>query len=284
MECRVTRECRVGPLLFPLLAGIVASAAACRPSPALRPPLSEAPGGIAALPATHETLSAVLAGLSRTDPGGAWAPSADGALRRYLEGVARRGPMSCPELFPSNEDVLAYLVNAHVAWALAVGHAARLARSDVAALSEEAFTVDGARASLSSLARQIASRAASEPRLALFINPGWRGGPPLPAAALEGRALDWQLTVHAERCGGSPGFWLLDRGARRLALPAYTDMIWGLPAGQPARARRLLDLVPPPAALRDAIIAVCGASLQHCVIGVTPTDTSRLFVPAAAHR
>ncbi len=280
---RANDDRTVRPPLWPAVLVVIAALAGCRP---FNPPIPrglEVREWIPALEATHEPLSSVLATLPADDAGAAWTPPAQGWLRAYLALVARRGPSTRPEQFPSDADVLAYLVNAHIAGALALGHQARLASASVGALGEEPFTVDGAPASLSSLAREIAARAPWEPRLALFLNPGWRGGPPLPAAALEGRALDWQLAVHAERCGKS-GFWALDRSARRLALPAYADRIWGLPAAQPARARRLLDLVPPPNALRAEIVAACGASLQRCAIAATPTDTGRLFLPSGVRR
>ncbi len=260
---------------------VLVAAAACRPAPAPPSPLAGAAGWVPALPATHETLSAVLAGLPVADPSAAWPASTDAALRSYLGTVARRGPSSRPELFPAGEDAIAYLVDAHVAWTLALGHAVRLRDASVAHLREEPFTVDGAPASLSSLVREIAQRAPWEPRLALFLNPGWRGGPPLPVAALEGRALEWQLTTHAERCGRTSGFWTLDAAARRLSVPAYTGLMWGLPDAQPARTRRLIDLVPPPRPLREEILATCGASLQHCEIAAAPLDTGRLFAPSA---
>ncbi len=269
---------------WPVLILAAAALAGCRPSPSPAPPRVGAPFWIPALPATHETLSAVLAGLPSGDPAGAWRPSTDAALRRYLEITARRGPSSHPELFPSGQDALAYLVDAHVAWALALGHDPRLARSDVARLREVPVTVDGASWSLDALAREVARRAPWEPRLALFLNAGWRGGPPFPRTALEGRALAWQLTLQAERCGSAPGFWTLDDAGRRLALAAYADLIWGLPDDRVARTRRLLDLVPPPGPLRDRIVATCGASLQRCAIAVTPTDTARLFTPAGPGR
>ena len=198
--------------------------------------------------------------------------------------LAQRGPLSRPELFPSNDDLLAYLVDAHIAWAVALSHSRRLARMEVVRLREEPIVVDGRPSSLHLLAEELSWRAPSEPRLALFLNAGWRGGPPLPASAVEGRSLDWQMTLQAERCGRTNGFWALDAPAKRLAVSQYTELMWGLPRSQPARVRRLLDLVPPPAALRDEILAACSSSLQHCSIVLTPVDTGRLFAPADLRR
>jgi len=58
---------------------------------------------------------------------------------------------------------------------------------------------------------------------------------------------------------------------------AFTDFMWGLPEEQPARMRKLIDLVPPPVWLRQAILATCGPSLQRCTIASIACDRSRLF-------
>jgi hypothetical protein len=60
--------------------------------------------------------------------------------------------------------------------------------------------------------------------------------------------------------------------------------MWGLPEAPLARARRLLELVPPPAAMRDAVTAACGASLERCTLGVAPIDSGRMFAPALRPR
>ena len=164
-----------------------------------------------------------------------------------------------------------------MAWALALGHTDRLSKQGVDRLREEPITVDGRTTCLRGLMEEIAWRAPWEPRLALFLNAGWRGGPPFPTSAVEGRSLDWQLSLQAERCGRSSGFWTLDAPGRRIGVSAYTEVMWGLPPAQPARARRLLDLVPPPGTVKEAIFAACGASLQRCAVTLTPVDAARLF-------
>ena len=128
-----------------------------------------------------------------------------GSLPGYLASLAARGPASRPELFPSPEYVLAYLVNAHVAWTIALGEDPEFARLDVAAVRELPFPVDGRIDQPEGLDGEIARRAPWEPRLALFLNPGWRGGPPLPETALDGHSLGWQLADHAALCGRTPG-------------------------------------------------------------------------------
>jgi hypothetical protein len=193
--------------------------------------------------------------------------------------LSRTGPVSHPELFPAGNDVLAYLADAHIAWTLTLGSCQELAGAGVTALQESPITVDGRTASLRGLAAEIAARAPYEPRLALFLNPGWRGGPPLPTTAVEGRALDWQLSMHADRCGKTPGFWAMDTTTKRLAVSVYTELMWGLPLDRAARFRRLLDLVPPPRPLLDAAVATCGATLNRCTLVLAPMDSGRLLTP-----
>ncbi|HVN76482.1 MAG TPA: hypothetical protein VMT19_09210 [Thermoanaerobaculaceae bacterium] len=266
-----------------LIAAVLALCA-CQASPGPVPLPSAAPGWIPALPATNEALSRVLVAAARGGMQSAWTPDGDERFRGYLATLAWRGPSSHPELYPSTDDLLAFLVDAHIAWALALGHAATLAGRDVASLREQPFVVDGRTSSLRLLSEEIAWRAASEPRLALVLNAGWRGGPPLPAVAIEGRSLAWQLAMQADRCGRLAGFWQVDTASKRLSVSAFTELMWGLPASQPARARRLLDLVPPPAELRVRIVAACGASLQRCAIALSPVDTGRMFTPERPHR
>jgi hypothetical protein len=195
----------------------------------------------------------------------------------YLAALAHHGPVSTPELFPSTAHVLAYLVNAHAAWTIALGEAQKLRKLGVGALREVPFPLDGRMSTLATLAGEVARYAPWEPRLSLFLNPGWQGGPPLPTSALEGHSLDWQLASHAGLCGRTPGFWNLDRGRSVVSVSAFTDSMWGLPVEQPARMRKLLDLVPPPGRLRQAILATCGPSLQRCTLASIACDRSRLF-------
>jgi hypothetical protein len=198
-------------------------------------------------------------------------------LAGYLVAIESFGPTSTPELFPSDTHVLAYLVNAHVGWTITLGEAHRFRKLDVDALRGMPFPLDRRTSTLAALEAEIARRAPSEPRLALLLNPGWKGGPPLPASALEGHSLDWQLAAHAALCGSTPGFWDLDRERRILKVSAFTDFMWGLPAEQPARARRLLELVPPPDPLRNAVRATCGPSLVRCTVASVAPDHGRLF-------
>jgi hypothetical protein len=62
-----------------------------------------------------------------------------------------------------------------------------------------------------------------------------------------------------------------------LKVSAFTDSLWGLPIDQPARVRRLLEIVPPPATLLEAARAACGPSLQRCTVISVGIDEARLF-------
>ncbi len=267
-------------LLFPwALAAALVACSQPPPEPRFSLPAA-ARAWVPALPATHEPLSAALAFVASGASGGAtWSPDRDDAFRAYVATLSLEGPSSHPELFPSSEDVLAYLVDAHLAWTLTLETSRELAGLGVEALRDAPIKVDGRPTSLRALAAEIAARAPWEPRLALFLNPGWRGGPPLPETAVEGRALDWQLSMHASRCGEAPGFWTLDPARKQLGASAYATLMWGLPADEPARTRRLLELVPPPRPVLDAVVRTCGAALQRCTVVQAPMDGARLLAP-----
>ncbi|HQT95809.1 MAG TPA: hypothetical protein PK435_14350 [Thermoanaerobaculaceae bacterium] len=260
-------------------------AAGCTRAPAfrLRPLAAAAPEWRPALPATHEPLTAVLALFPGGRPGTAWSAGAGRVLDAYLAALAGAGPRTRPDLFPSGDHALAYLADAHVAWTIALGENGGTAGLDVRELRDLRVPLDGGTTTLRGLEAELARRAPYEPRLALFLNPGWRGGPPLPDGALDGDAFRWQLARQARRCGDS-GFWAFDPVAHRLTVSAFAAEMWGLPEAPLIRARRLLELVPPPAAMRDAVTAACGASLERCTLAVAPIDSSRLLMPAPQPR
>jgi hypothetical protein len=235
------------------------------------------PAWLPAVPATHDALSGVLGALAGAGPASSTNGVRQEMLAGYLAAIARFGPVSTPELFPSDPSVLAYLVDAHVAWTIALGEARRLRKLDVRALREIPFALDRRTSTLAALEAEIARRAPWEPRLALLLNPGWKGGPPLPSGALEGYSLDWQLALHAGLCGSTRGFWDLDRERKVLKVSAFTGFMWGLPQEEPARVRKLLELVPPPEPLREAVRATCGPSLQRCTVAVSALDQGRFF-------
>jgi hypothetical protein len=202
-------------------------------------------------------------------------PEARLRLSRALGDLAAGDPYADPARFPTDEDALAWLVNAHVAWVVALHNAPELTADGVEALRSVPFPLAGGRWTLARLEREVLTRAPSEPRLALLLNPGFAGGPPLPETALEGHTLSWQLAEHAASCGRSASFWSFDPVRREIRISAFTTYMPGLPAPLPQRARRLLDLVPPSPELRVAMVAGCGEALQRCSVGLLPLDSRR---------
>lgn len=259
-----------------VVAVLVLAASACRrePTRAVRMPLNP-PWWQPAVPLAHSTLSAVLAG-GFPLPGQDLDARRLGYLRAYLAVLADGGPESTPELFPDQAHVIAYYLNAHMAWAHALGSAPGLGGRSVDTLLAEPIRLDRRVTSLADLAAKARAEATGEPRVELFLNPGWRGAPRLPPSAVEGYSLSWQLAAHAQRCGQAPGFWELDGGAREVRVSALVaDMLW-MPEEPRLRARRALDLVPPPDPLRASILATCGEQLQRCSVRFLPFDRTRV--------
>ncbi|HPW56469.1 MAG: hypothetical protein KA072_12530 [Thermoanaerobaculaceae bacterium] len=255
---------------------LVLAASACRrePTRTVRMPLNP-PWWQPAVPLVHSAFSAVLAG-------GFPLPGEDldvrrlGYLRAYLAVLADGGPESTPELFSDQAHVIAYYLNAHMAWAHALGSAPALRGRPVDALLAEPIRVDRKLTTLAELAAKVRAEATGEPRVELFLNPGWRGGPRLPPSALEGYSLSWQLAAQAQRCGQAAGFWELHGEAHEVRLSALVaDMRW-MPVDPRLRTRRALDVVPPPPALGTAILSLCGEQLQRCSVRFIPIDRSRV--------
>jgi hypothetical protein len=272
---------RLSGLLFGLASAGLSVLAACTRTPsAVGPPLPLAqPAWLPAVPATHDVLSTVLASMRTYGPNHEWSGARNQLFANYLSAIAQNGPTATPALFPTDDDALAYAIDAHVAWVIALGETPALRSRDVGTLRDAAFPLDGKTATLAQLEDEIAARAPFEPRAALFLNSGWRGGPPLPGAAVEARSLGFQLATQARMCGQAPGFWSLDRAHRSIRVTSFTRFMWGLPTEQPQRTRRLLQLVPPPPDVEAAIFATCGESLLGCSITSTLFDTSRLIEP-----
>ena len=268
---------RAAAVSLALLAAVLAPA--CSAPPASSVPLPLTPEWwVPALPMSHAPLSALLGAAPAA--AARWGPAHQAAVESYLATLARGGPQTDPELFPAPAYVLAYLVDAHVGWTLALGHAPALAGRDVAGLQRVPFTLGGAPMTLERLVGEIWLRSPLEPRIRLLLNPGWRGGPELPGCAVEGHSLDWQIAEQAARCGRTPGFWAFDPPSRQVRLSAFSSLLWGLPDAPQARARRLLDLVPPQPELRTAILSSCGSALQHCSVVLVPFDQSRRWTPS----
>ena len=191
-------------------------------------------------------------------------------LARYLATLATFGPTSTPELFTCETDRLAYFINAHIAWTLALHDAGGLAPAGRRDIRRARVPLDRGESSLEAIEQQLLLEAAGQPRIILCLNPGLPGGPPLPAAALAGHAFDWQLGDHSLRCGRSPGFWELSDDPPGLRVSGFTEYIPGLPEQRPARMQRLLDLIPPPPEVLAAIADRCGDTLSRCELGLVP--------------
>jgi hypothetical protein len=269
----------IGPGVLAL--GIAAcSSPSAQTAPPPMPTLPQPPASDLTLPLAPPTnlqLSSALEAIAKTGPPKTWNQQRQGLFRGYLATLAARGPASRPELFPSPPYVLAYLVNAHVAWTIALADAPELAKLNLSAVRELPITVDGTTTSLRGLTDEIARRAPFEPRLGLFLNPGWRGVPPLPETALAGHTFDWQLADHAKLAGRTPGFWELDPVRKVLKVSSFTNLMWGLPNAGRARIRKVFELVPPPEKLRWDILAYCGISLSGCSVSFLPINEARLW-------
>ncbi len=240
------------------------------------------PPWLPAVPATHDALSTVLGAMGAFDAQRGWSGARDQVFAGYLSTLTHSGPVTTPELFPSEADALAYALNAHLAWVIALGETPALRTRDVATLREVPFPLDGRTSTLARLEAEVAGRAPFEPRVALLLNPGWRGGPPLPGSSIEARSLEFQTATQARLCGATAGFWEVDRRLGVVRVSAFTDFMWGLPTAQPDRGRRLLELIPPPADIAAAIVAACGATLLRCSITSAPFDMARLIEPGPA--
>lgn len=259
-------------------AGIVCLVAttACerRPTRAVRLPLNS-PWWQPAVPMTHAPLSAVLAG-GFPLPGQDLDPRRLQVLREYLAVLADGGPETTPELFPDQAHVIAYYLNAHMAWAHALGASPDLRTGSVGDLENMPVRLDRRTTTLREIAARAIQASVGEPRTALFLNPGLRGGPHLPPSAVEGYSLAWQLAEQGRRAGSAPGFWGLDEGARQVRVSAVVEELPSLPTEARLRARRALDLLPPPEPLRGRILATCGEQLGRCTVSWAPVDRVRV--------
>ncbi|HPC83067.1 MAG TPA: hypothetical protein P5234_06990 [Thermoanaerobaculaceae bacterium] len=258
------------------VAALVLGAVGCHrtPTQAVRLPLN-APWWQPAVPLTHSTFSAVLAG-GFPLPGQDLDERRLGYLKAYLAVLADGGPDSTPEMFPDRAHVIAYYLNAHMAWAHALGSAPGLRGRSVSALLAEPIRLDRQATTLADIASRARAEATGEPRVELFLNPGWRGGPRLPPSAVEGYSLGWQLAEHGRRCGQAAGFWELDPAAREVRVSALVAEMRWMPEEPRSRARRALDLVPSDDALRGSILVTCGEQLQRCSVRFVPVDRTRV--------
>jgi len=251
------------------LVAIALVAGGCgREYPTVRLPAHLSPYVVATASLDHDPLSSLL-GPGRDPANPMLSPSDRVTLSRYLATLATVGPVSTPELLPTATDRLAYLVNAHVAWTLALHDTGGLAPGAGWNVRRVRVPLDRDTTTLEALERRLVDEAERVPRMILCLNPGVAGGPPLPAAALAGHSFDWQLLDHALRCGRTPGFWELSSEPAALRVSAFTEYIPGLAAERPARMQQLLELVPPPPDLLASIHQRCGATLSQCELGLS---------------
>jgi hypothetical protein len=95
---------------------------------------------------------------------------------RALGDLAVGGPFAEPGRFPTDEDALAWLVNAHVAWVIALHNAPVLAAREVEGLRSVPFPLAGSRWTLARLEREVLARPAGQTHP--VPQPGFAGGPP----------------------------------------------------------------------------------------------------------
>ncbi len=188
------------------------------------------------------------------------------ALTRYLATLSAMGPGTRPELFPQPDDAVAYLVNAYLAWAIALNEQGSAHAADAL---HAPFPLDGGRWTLSRIAATLAELTPDEPRVAFFLA-GTGPLPPLPTAPLEGYSFQWQLGEQARRTGAAPGFWVYDAASRTIHLPRLVVSVPGLAGDLRSRADRLLRLAPPIAAVAAAIRSGCGSDLALCEVVAGP--------------
>jgi hypothetical protein len=229
------------------------------------------------MPIVHTPLSAILLATATPTGRAGWSFAHRETLSQYLGIVAHWGPFENPELFPSVDYTLAYLVNAHVAWSIALNLDPAYASLSVEELRRVPLRVGRRTLSLDDIVGQIWLRSPLEPRLRLLLNPGWKGAPPLPEAAFEGHSFAWQLRSQSERCGAMPGFWAFDAGRHEIRVNAFANSAWGLPDEPAPRVHRLMELVPPPANLRATFVGACGSGLQRCSVAWVPFDQERMW-------
>jgi hypothetical protein len=236
---------------------------------------------VPARPLAHTPLSEVLAFVGQLPPGQPLDRRHRDILNEYLAVLAQIDPRWHPELFVGHEQLLAHYVNAHLAWSVALSLTPELANTEVNELTNVEFPFGGGHATLNQLRARIEELAVAEPRVGLLLNPGWRGGPEYPIAALEGHSLAFQLAEYAARCGRTADLWHLDADRRELRASAFLASLVGLSGPPTARARRALDLVSPDPALRASILSTCSNSLQRCSLALVPIDIERRWRPLA---
>lgn len=148
-----------------------------------------------------------------------------GPLHVYLDAVARFGPRSRPQMFPTEADRLAYYLNAHNALVLQMwlDHGAGQPGAPTQVRPHwfvlENWPVDGKRRSLRDLEQDVIRKASDDWRLPFALVRGSMDDPPLLQEPYEARRLDEQLNTQVKRWISDPDQVFVDNQGR-LHLPS----------------------------------------------------------------
>jgi len=181
-------------------------------------------------------------------------------LNTYLAVLAKTGPASLPEAFPSAAHQLAYYINAYNACAVRAALAEYPTESVYVPLapafeSDWYFQVDGRRVNLDGL-RQLASRAAGGDIRWLFgLCEAAVGSPPLASRPYRAEDLYEQLNAQARVCLAMPQFVAVSHERRQLqvwwritrnreAFGAWYETVYGSPPASLLNV--IMELAPAP--------------------------------------
>lgn len=145
-----------------------------------------------------------------------------GPLDVYLDGVARLGPRTHPQAFPTPQHVLAYRINAFNALVLktlllhGAGSAASPKQLNPAWLVLDNWVVDGQRYDLHDLEYDLIRPQHDDWRLGFALVRGTLDSPPLLEEPYDGGRLDQQLDTQVRRWMSHPRVLTVDNGAVRM--------------------------------------------------------------------
>lgn len=194
MKKRLTRALAASALIATSAALLVS----CESIP-IRPQVNPSPDVPSAGRFPHERLGFVLEKVVSPDGLVDYAALAleQTSLEEYLAEVARVSPDSHPPLFPSDDDRLAYWLNAHNACALKnVIHWNRPAKlNDISHRfdSETKFIVGAKPMSLNDISNGVIRKRYKDPRVHAALVKARRGGPPLSKAVFTGASVEQLL-------------------------------------------------------------------------------------------
>lgn len=164
--------------------------------------------------------------------------------------IARVGPASQPELFPSRADKLAYYINAHNLFALlAIAPAFGPKTIDPTGIGDlparlddgYVFVLGGANVNLAGVRRRVVDLLDGDPRPLLALCTGRRNDPPLRREVYRADALDAQLADQLARVLSGPPWCEINYADKRIELPAgvvdFQPYYWSRYLAQPGRTR-----------------------------------------------